>query len=96
MASRTPSPDRLRCNYGHQQLGGQCGAIGATCRARVGEKRMPPAELTRPRLTRRADLAHNGRHEAQAAHTHRQSVPHYHYFELAIIAGAGCASLPKS
>ena len=53
-------------------------------------------ELTRPRLTRRADLAHNGGHEAQAAHTRRQSVRHYHYFELAIIAGARRASLPKS
>jgi hypothetical protein len=53
-------------------------------------------ELTRVRLTSQADLAHNGAHEAQAAHTRRQSVRHYNYFELATIAGARRASLPKS
>ena len=94
-ASGTPSPDRVRRNYGHQQLGGQCGAIGATCRA-ILRKTSSRGELTRPRLTSRADLAHNGAHEAQAAHTRRQSLRHYHYFELATIAGARRASLPKS
>jgi hypothetical protein len=59
-------------------------------------KLKPWAELTRVRLTSQADLAHNGAHEAQAAHTRRQFVRHYHYFELAIIAGARRASLPTS
>jgi hypothetical protein len=58
------------------------------------EKLSPRGELTSVRLTSQADLAHNGAHEAQAAHTRRQSVRHYHYFELAIIAGARRASLP--
>src|SRR3990170_3834262 len=52
--------------------------------------------MTHPRLTPPADLAHNGAHEAHAAHTRRQSVRHYHYLELAIVAGARRASLPKS
>jgi hypothetical protein len=47
-------------------------------------------------LTSQRVFAHNGAHEAQAAHTRRQSVRRHYYSELAITAGARRASLPES
>ena len=80
-----------------QQLGGQCGAIGATCaRYPSGKAQADGAELTCARLTKRADLAHNGAMKRKLRTRAVNLLRHYHYFELAIIAGARPASLPKS